>query len=254
MSFRSFEFETAPENWYNSISAELKEKFKISKLEDNYRVLLGLYFLWKTTGKRYDNIIFSIALDAIADGDIITKHNFFEVARRSELEKNYLYFEGAKDQVVEVVRREQHKGNTVGVKFGHYRRVTLMQLFEINEAYQSCDFLILIIESEERTKKYKTSKVELTDQQRLDIFINAGLAHLVLITTGTDYSNEYYRNIIARLKPDVLYASGDWSEKVKEEYQKRADLGQAQLIILPTFEGQNYHTSSIEKFIFPKTA
>lgn len=248
MSFRSFEFETPIETWYNTIAEHFQRLFNTSPKEDIYRVLGALYLLWKTTGKWYDNLLFSMALDGVTDNNQVHKHHFFEIMRRSEVEKNYFYDPEAEDQLLELIKREKAKGHTIGLKFGHYRRITLPQILELNAAYESCDFLILIIESVARTSEHKHKQIELTDQQRLDIFTNAGLANLVLLTGETDYSNEYYRQIVTTIQPDVLYASAGWSEEVLAEYQTRATLSGATLVTLP--EDENYHTSMIEKFIF----
>ena len=145
------------------------------------------------------------------------------------------------------MEQEKSKGKSVGLKFGHYRRLTLPHIMELIYAGTLSDSLVLIIESGERTREYKTDILELTDEERMKMFAESGLVNFIGRTSGRDYSNNYYRNLVNFIKPDILYASSGWSDETINEYKFRAESVNAKLEILPMFG--DYSTTHLESLL-----
>jgi hypothetical protein len=248
MSFRSFEFETALEHDFNLAAAKWEKYLHRWSYVGRTRVLLGLYNLWKVTGKKYDAINFSMLAQAAFESNHLGKNEFLKSIERNNLSRNYSYEGNSLADLPSIVQTEKRRGNSVAIKFGHYRRITIPQLFELNAANDFCDFLILGIESGDRTRAMKTEKIELSDQQRLDIFTNSGLANVVIMINSSNLSDKPYEDIVNSLRPNIVFASQEWGDGLMDKYRFRARSIGAKLIMLP--EIGNLHTTDIENFIF----
>ncbi len=248
MSFRSFEFETANERGYSTLVNSSAEYLQGIKERDRYQILLSLFAVWNTTRKFYDSSLFSVMAEAAFKNNLVDKYSFLDL--RQAIEKNEVLsnVSNTMDELPEFVKNEKKKGRTVGLKFGHYRRLTIAQIVELVEAGKRSDSVILIIESDERTRINKTDKIELSDTQRMQILGESGLVNFVGMTSGNDFSNEYYRGVVEFIKPDVLYASSGWDQNMISEYEIRAKIIGAKLEKLPVFT--NFSTTHLEKIIF----
>lgn len=246
--FRDFEFETAPEKWYSSLLESSVKDLTPLSLKERYQTILALYSVWRIANKTYDSILFSAVYEAGLSRGLVNRREFENLVNITESWQGFGDNKNSLEVLPQFVDHERIIGRTVGLKFGHYRRLTLPQIFELIIANSLSDSLILIIESGERTFQNKTDKLELTDQQRMRIIGGSSLVNFVGMTSGTDYSNAYYRSLVQTIKPDILYASARWNSETIAEYQSRADSVGAELQILPLCS--DYSTTEMEKHIF----
>jgi hypothetical protein len=245
--FREFEFETAPEKWYSDFVDTSSKYLSVLNERERYQVVAALFSVWKTTSKRYDSTVFNAFYESgLSRG--IDPNRFSQMIDTIWEEKNPK-LNCSSDLLPCVIEEEKRRGKSVGLKFGHYRRLTLTQIMELTDVSETSDVSVLIIESGERTSRFKTEKLELTDKQRQQMIGKSSLADYVGITSGVDYSNRYYRDLVKLISPDILYASSGWNKEVLAEYQLRADSVSAKLVILPTYG--DYSTTYMEKLVFP---
>jgi bifunctional ADP-heptose synthase (sugar kinase/adenylyltransferase) len=246
MSFRPFDYETPPEKAYFSNVEMFAKRFNnpLIKKSDVARILIALLSVAETTEKGMDRIYLSAAREAADLSGKVSGGEFYDIVfDRSK--SNHDQFSTDHD-AYSAVGKWKDQGLVVGLKLGHYRRLTITQIFELIVARKVCDKLVLVIESGERTKKFKTPTIELSDQQRFDMLSNSSLADMVLMTSGLSYGDQYYRNLIGKVKPNVLFMSSGWQTEVKEEYKYRANMVGAELCELPSLG--NLSTTSMEKY------
>lgn len=248
--FREFDFAPNPERLAESAVSRMKLRFTNSELKkiDIARILTGFYSVRVATGKKFDALFFSYMREAAIASGRFSEAEFYELL--TTLPKDgYGKFIPLKDigRRVEDLKR---KGLNVGLKFGHYRRLTMNHIFELVYVRHACDHLILIIESGERTSRFKGKRIELEDDQRIEMFKRSCLVNSLGMTEGLDYSDGYYRNLVKSVKPTTLFISGSWPDEVQEEYVKRARLSGAEPFVVPNIPALT--TSSMEHLIFPK--
>jgi len=80
------------------------------------------------------------------------------------------------------------------------------------------------------------------------VFHDSGLIDGFGLAKGVNFNNGFYRKVVARIEPSILFASADWDKDIIEEYSFRANSVNAKLVILPKIT--DYSTTSMEKFIF----
>lgn len=132
------------------------------------------------------------------------------------------------------VRKE---GEKWGLIHGHYRRFTLAHMIGLLVAQRNCDKLTVLLESSDRSLKFKGEKAEISDEDRGDILMLSGLANDAILIVGEGYDNSFYRTIIEKTKPDVYFGNQEWSDERMKEGQRRADSVGAEFVVLPEFKG-----------------
>ncbi len=247
---REFEFEAALSDWVASRLATIfTERFSGPTLKklDIARIIAGFYSMWVTSGKKFDSRNFSIIREAAVKSGKITQGEVYELLTTLP-DGGYGEFLPI-DEIGKKAQSLKEKGLDVGLKFGHYRRLTPVQILELAAVRRCCDHLILIIESGERTTKFKGRRLELTDDQRKNMFINSCLVNTLGMTEGLNYSNEYYRSIVTTIRPTTLFIAESWPSEVQEEYKKRAELCGAEPFVVPEM-WKGMTTSFLEPLIF----
>lgn len=231
--FREFEFASNPELVADKLINSMSDRFSQPELNkvDIARILTGFHSVRNVTGKKIDALFFSYMRESAIRSGKLNENEFFELLTTLP-EGGYGEFMSF-DEMAGFTKYLKQEGYTVGLKFGHYRRLTMGHIFEFMCVRKTCDYLIQIIESNERTLKFKTDKLELSDDQRIRMFKDSCLVHSVGMTSGTDYSNEYYRDIVKTVRPSILFASASWPEQTQVEYRMRAKSVNAELCIMP---------------------
>jgi len=209
-------------------------------------IVTGLLSVWETTKKPFDGMYFSAVREAAHNSGKFTNNDFCNLTYERSKMKPFNY-ENEKD-AFQKVKEWKKQGLTVGAKFGHFRRLTISHIFDLAITRALCDRLVLVAESGVRTAKYKTPKIELTDEQRVAMFTGSSLVDIVLITSGDDYSNNYYRKLTKRISPSVLFINSQWSEEMMAEYNLRARTCGAETFLLPSIG--DLSTTDMEKFMF----
>jgi hypothetical protein len=251
MDFKEFEFAPAPDRAADFLVNVFTERFSnpaLSKL-DIARIVTGFNSIMVTSGKKFDALYFSYIREAAIKSGKLPETEFYELLTTLP-EEGYGEFLSI-EQIGEKVRRLKKEGSNVGLKFGHYRRLTLNHIFEFVAVRHACDHLVLIIENAERTSKFKQKRIELTDEQRINMFKKSCLVNTVGMTQGLDYSDEYYRGIVSTISPSTLFIAETWPLNVQEEYRKRAELCGAEPFVMPDISG-GVNTTRMETLIFPK--
>ncbi len=249
VNFREFGLALPPEKLADHLVSFLTAKFTnplLSKL-DIARMVTGFYSVSATTRKKFDALYFSNIREAAIASGRIPEVEVYDLLTTLP-ESGYGEFMSLNGLAAKS-RELKQKGLSVGLKFGHYRRLSPAQIFEFIYVRHVCDHLILIIESGERTSKFKDKRLELSDAQRISMFEKSCLVNSLGITQGSDYSNDYYRNIVNTIKPSTLFISEVWPDEVKNEYVIRAKMAGAEPFFMPKIA--ELSTTEMEYLIFP---
>lgn len=247
--FTEFDVRTPPEIAYDeAVESAVKLGKNLTSTEFAQIVLSG-YSLWKATGNGLAWFEYGVAADASVKAGVMDKGEIAELTHAVYTQENLIHNVNFEEESVhDIVQGWKDEGYTVGFKHGHYRWLTMPQKIGIILARRHCDRLVLGIEKQERTRDFKGKKILLPDDVRTNIYAHAFLADMLLMTKGDDYSNEYYRDLLKLISPNVYFIANDWSEEMKREARVRADMVGAKLIVSPTFPG-DYSTTSIERFL-----
>lgn len=247
--FREFEFATYPEKVADRMVGALSKKFSNSVVTelDVCRILTGFYSEMAVTRKGMDAVYFNYMREAAIRSGKISEQNFLELM--TTLPSNGYGEFIPIDKIGSKVSELKALGVDVGLKFGHYRRLTPYQIFELAMAKRVCRHLVLVIEDGKRTKEFKNKRIELTNSQRVDMFTHSCLVNTLGMTSGDDFSNEYYRDIVKQIKPTTLFIADSWPDDVKEEYLERAKLVGAEPYVLSDIVG-GLTTTKMESIIF----
>jgi hypothetical protein len=248
--FREFEFATKPDLVADQIINRMSTRFSQPELKqiDIARILTGFNAIRTATGKKMDALFFSYMRESALKSGKLNEGEFYELFTTLP-EDGYGKFMSMED-IAKTTEKLKQEGLNVGLKFGHYRRLTLGHIFEFVYVRKACDHLILIIESGERASKFKGKLIELSDQTRVDMFKKSCLVNTVGITNGLDYSDDYYRKIVKMIKPTTLFISESWPEDVQQEYTQRAKSSGAEPFMVPKVVPIT--TSMMESQIFRK--
>lgn len=250
MIFKEFEFAPDSDKVTDRLIGLITNRFSNPEFKklDIARMVAGFYAIRVASRKNIDALYFSFVREAAIKSGKLPEVEFYDLL--TTLPKDgygeYLPIE----EIAKKVDRLKKDGLDVGLKFGHYRRMTPYQIFELGYARHACDHLILIIESGARTKQFKNKRIELTDEERIDMFKRSCLVNTVGITDGLDYSNVYYRDLVAKIKPTTLLITESWPKEVQEENVIRAKLGGAVPFLVPS-QQNGLNTTALERFIFP---
>ena len=88
----------------------------------------------------------------------------------------------------------------------------------------------------------------MSSRERAFILMFSGIADEVGEIVGDEYSNERYREIVYKCKPDIYFGNEEWSEGRLKEGEYRANSVGARFVVLPEFSG--FHTSEFESILF----
>jgi len=246
--FREFEFAPKPDLLADQIVNRMATRFSQPELQqiDIARILTGFNAVRVATGKQMDALFFNYMRESALKSGKLSAGEIYELLTTLP-ENGYGEFMSL-DEIAGFTSHLKKEGYNVGLKFGHYRRLTLGHVFEFVYAGKGCDHMVLIIESGERTSKFKNKRIELSDEQRINMFKNSCLVQTLGITSGLDYSDTYYRDLVTEIKPTTLFIPDSWPENVQNEYKERARLSGADPLVLPNLVPLT--TTMMEKFIF----
>lgn len=246
--FREFDFASPPDKCADTVVSFLKRRLVSPELHklDIARILTGFYSVATTTGKGFDALYFNFAREAAISSGKISNSEFYELTTTLPI-NGYCEHVSFKD-IAKKTKELKESGLDVGLKFGHYRRLTISQIFEFVYARHVCDHLVLIIESGERTSAFKHKRIELTDDQRINMFKRSCLVNTLGMTDGLDYSDSYYRGLVEMIKPSTLFISSSWPRKVQDEYLERARICGASPFVIPIPDATT--TTRMEPVIF----
>lgn len=189
----SHEFDLA----YEEAVFGAEQLFKnLSDIEIN-KFLLALFTVRRFAGKTIDKFNLNLYLTAAKRIDRFSEEKFRTLAISQSKFKS---------PPMEIAKKNVARLQDVGgssVKTGHYRRLTLPHIHELIQADRANTYMVLLIESNERTEKFKRKKNELTNEQRVLMFEQSGLVNGgVYLIEGDDYSNKFYRNLIQEWSPE----------------------------------------------------
>jgi len=248
--FREFDFAPFPDRVADKLVYALSQRFSNPALKklDIARIVAGAYAVRVTSRKNFDAFYFSLVREAAIKSGKLPEAEFYDLLTTVPKD-GYGEFLSV-DEIRKKVDELKNSGQNVGLKFGHYRRMTLYQIFELVYARHGCDHLVLIIESGMRTKLFKQKRIELTDGERIEMFNRSCLVNTLGMTNGLDYSDAYYRNLVTIIKPTTLLISDSWPKEVQEEYKIRAKLAGASPLVIPSLQ-VGLNTTALEPYIFP---
>jgi hypothetical protein len=152
------------------------------------------------------------------------------------------------DEIPVIMAQSQIARNPVSFMHGHYRFPTLGHYFSCRYVQNKYGFIVLGIESFQRTNELKTMNTPYTNKQRL-----VGLAAILpidiifLIDHPTGSEQEFYGQILQRIRPD-FYISEALDKESLEDRRKRAELVGASLEIIPHFDFPST-TEELEKYL-----
>lgn len=127
----------------------------------------------------------------------------------------------------------------VGWMHGFFRLLTPASATHLAQAGELCDILIVGRESLSRCRKHK-GRILFSDDQINSMLLCPHLCDfVVLIDDRTVYTNDGYRDIVRKVKPDVYFGNAGYSEAIRMELQKRAELVGAQYKELPVVHGKS---------------
>lgn len=221
------------------------EKFfgNLSDIEIN-KFLLALFAVRRYANKDIDKFNLNLYLT------VAKRINRFSEEKFRVLVKTQSKF---KSPPIEIAKKNVKRLKDVGgssIKTGHYRRPTLPHIHELVQAGRANTYMVLLIESNERTIKFKHKKNELTNEQRIAIFEQSGLVNGgVYLIEGDDYSDKFYRNLIKEWSPAFYLGNENWSDNSKDEAQLRSKKSGATFIELGNYL-PFISTTSMERLIF----
>ncbi|OGM10834.1 hypothetical protein A2Z22_03030 [Candidatus Woesebacteria bacterium RBG_16_34_12] len=189
---------------------------------------------YQVTGKTIDKSIAGVMLKATLNKEIFSMDELrgFREKREETLRNS------------KIVRSKDEKW---GLVHGHYSRFTLAQIVGFVVARRQCNKLAVLLESSERSLKFKGREAEISDKDRGNILLASGLADEVEIIKGDRYDDEFYREIIKLTKPEVYFGNQEWDEERRREGELRAGLVGAEIILLPEVKGS--HLSDVEDLL-----
>lgn len=236
----SHEFDLA----YEEAVFGAEQLFKNLSVGEINKFLMALFAVRRFAGKEIDKFNFNLYLTAAKRTSKFSEEKF------KTLVINQSKF---KSPPVEIAKKNVIRLQDVGgssVKTGHYRRLTLPHIHELIQAGRANTYLVLLIESNERTEKFKQKQNELTDKQRVAMIEQSGLINGgVYLIEGDDYSNIFYRNLIKEWSPSFYLGNENWPESFKNEARLRSKISRSTFIELGNYL-PFISTTSMESFIF----
>jgi bifunctional ADP-heptose synthase (sugar kinase/adenylyltransferase) len=216
------------------------------------KMYLGLVEMVIYRGKPVDQMSYWGAVQALRMRGRITTvtmdslNNYFGEAAISEKLNELVIRELHSDQIEDLTRFGNFPRNgKVGLMHGHYRMLTLAHMLNFIEARRQCDYLVVLIESNERSKIFKGKEPLIHDANRLKSLIIPGFADQVGLLRGYLYNNDYYAQLVKATKPDIYFISEAAPDIRKQEHRQVAESINASLVVLPYYKGIS--TSLIEQ-------
>lgn len=220
------------------------EKF-FGNLSDNEinKFLLSLFAVRRFANKDIDKFNLKLYFTAAKRIDRFSEEKFRTLA---------ICQSKFKSPSMEIAKKNVSRLQDVGgssVKTGHYRRLTLPHIHELIQAGRANTYMVLLIESNERTERFKQKKSELTNEQRILMFEQSGLVNGgVYLIEGDDYGDKFYRDLIKEWSPAFYLGNESWPNNVKSEARLRSRKSGATFIELGSYL-PSISTTSMEKFI-----
>lgn len=149
------------------------------------------------------------------------------------------------DEASKASAKFQERGLTVGLLHGHFRVLTPANWANISIASEKCNVLILGIEQEERTRKYKARPLS-SDTKRAIWILSSGFNGCLCLIEGIDYTNQGYTSLVKQINPTFYFGNSGNPEYLREQMGQRAlncGVGYTELI-----EQSGFHTSDVQHY------
>jgi len=219
---------------YEEAVSGAEQNFKNISSQEINKFLLALLAVRRVANKLVDSFNLKLHFEAAKRSGKFSESSFIELVHHQEK-----FVSPPEGDAKNIVRRLRDVGGSA-VKTGHYRRLTISHIQELIQASRAHTFLVLLLESGERTYKFKHKEIELTDAQRLRMFELSGLVNGgVYLIGGNKYNHKYYEGLLKEWSPAFYLGNESWSERQKIEGRRRACRSKS------TFVELGCYTSSI---------